>query len=319
MKIKDVLQRDPDTFPLVNQGQARIVDSHNAKALEELRGELSTFVCEGQYADGVQRIIRSYLDSLGKTNQKAAWVSGFFGSGQVNCSMLCPVAGHPFPDGDDWEPRPRHAGRVARTPARARHRRPARRRARCGGSLPAEPPTVRLTILESRPRRQSGWYPTRFLPVAPFAGATSTGGFRGRRRHSTGTEQCTSAARSRKRSAVILRIEDAEAQTRKAAADGARHHDRRVPSTVKGTRSTAVAHTLRPAHPRRGAVTGESDRSVLVTEVAEAVCKQLDSGVIIGAGQSATDVPCCRSDGPLQIRVPLSDAGQQVTRKVLLR
>ncbi len=77
MKIKDVLQRDPDTFPLVNQGQARIVDSHNAKALEELRGELSTFVCEGQYADGVQRIIRSYLDSLGKTNQKAAWVSGF--------------------------------------------------------------------------------------------------------------------------------------------------------------------------------------------------------------------------------------------------
>ena len=73
MKIKDILQRDPGTFPLVNQGQARLVDSHSEKALAELRGELSTFVCEGQYADGVQKIIRSYLDSIGKTNQKAAW------------------------------------------------------------------------------------------------------------------------------------------------------------------------------------------------------------------------------------------------------
>ena len=101
MKIKDVLQRDPDTFPLVNQGQARIVDSHNAMALEELRGELSTFVCEGQYADGVQRIIRSYLDSLGKTNQKAAWVSGFFGSGKSHLlKMLCHLwQDTVFPDG----------------------------------------------------------------------------------------------------------------------------------------------------------------------------------------------------------------------------
>ena len=48
MKIKDVLQRDPATHPLVNQGQARIADKTNEKVVEELRGELSTFVCEGQ-------------------------------------------------------------------------------------------------------------------------------------------------------------------------------------------------------------------------------------------------------------------------------
>jgi hypothetical protein len=73
----------------------------NEKALEELRGELSTFVCEGQYADGVQRIIRSYLDSLGKTNQKAAWVSGFFGSGKSHLlKMLCHLwQDTAFPDG----------------------------------------------------------------------------------------------------------------------------------------------------------------------------------------------------------------------------
>lgn len=101
MKIKDVLQRDPGAFPLVNEGQARIVDSHNDKALKELRGELSTFVCEGQYADALQKIIRSYLDGTGKTNQKAAWVSGFFGSGKSHLlKMLCHLwRDTEFPDG----------------------------------------------------------------------------------------------------------------------------------------------------------------------------------------------------------------------------
>ncbi|RUO91232.1 BREX system P-loop protein BrxC [Corallococcus sp. AB018] len=101
MKIKDVLQRDPSTHPLVNQGQARIADKSNEKVFEELRGELSTFVCEGQYADGIQRILSSFLANLAQTSQKAAWVSGFFGSGK---SHLLKMACHlwqdtKFPDG----------------------------------------------------------------------------------------------------------------------------------------------------------------------------------------------------------------------------
>jgi hypothetical protein len=101
MKIKDILQRDPSTHPLVNQGQARIADKSNEKVLEELRGELSTFVCEGQYADGIQRILASFLANLTQTSQKAAWVSGYFGSGK---SHLLKMAGHlwqdtKFPDG----------------------------------------------------------------------------------------------------------------------------------------------------------------------------------------------------------------------------
>ncbi|MCA3011281.1 MAG: BREX system P-loop protein BrxC [Myxococcaceae bacterium] len=101
MKIKDVLQRDPSTHPLVNQGQARISDKSNEKVFEELRGELSTFVCEGQYADGIQRILSSFLSNLTQTSQKAAWVSGFFGSGK---SHLLKMACHlwqdtKFPDG----------------------------------------------------------------------------------------------------------------------------------------------------------------------------------------------------------------------------
>jgi len=82
IKIKDVLQRDPSIHPLVNQGQARIADKPDEKVLKELRGELSTFVCEGQYADGIQRILSSFLSNLTQTSQRAAWVSGFFGSGK---------------------------------------------------------------------------------------------------------------------------------------------------------------------------------------------------------------------------------------------
>lgn len=90
MKIEDVLQRNPATHPLVNQGQARIADKPNDKVLAELRGELATFVCEGQYGDGIQRILTSYLANINQTSQKAAWVSGFFGSGKSHLlKMLC--------------------------------------------------------------------------------------------------------------------------------------------------------------------------------------------------------------------------------------
>jgi hypothetical protein len=101
MKIKDTLQRDPAAHPLVNQGQARISDSRNERTQSELRGELVTFVCEGQYAEGVQKIIRSFLDNLGKTSQRGAWVSGFFGSGKSHLlKMLCHLwQDTSFPDG----------------------------------------------------------------------------------------------------------------------------------------------------------------------------------------------------------------------------
>ena len=90
MKIKEILQRDPAAHPLVNQGQARISDNRNERTQSELRGELVTFVCEGQYADGIQKIIRSFLENLGKTSQRGAWVSGFFGSGKSHLlKMLC--------------------------------------------------------------------------------------------------------------------------------------------------------------------------------------------------------------------------------------
>ena len=81
--IRDILLRDPAKEGLVNNGQARITNElADEHVLAELRGELSTFVCEGEYAEGIIKILSSYLANRSQANQKAAWVSGFFGSGK---------------------------------------------------------------------------------------------------------------------------------------------------------------------------------------------------------------------------------------------
>jgi len=71
MLIKDVLLRDPSTSPLANNGQARIQnEAADEKMLAQLRGELSSFVCKGQYGDGMARILESFLGGLSQPNQK---------------------------------------------------------------------------------------------------------------------------------------------------------------------------------------------------------------------------------------------------------
>ena len=83
MLIKDILLRDPSQQALVNNGQARITnEAADENVSKELRGELSTFVCEGQYVEGIVKILSSFLASRSQTHQKSAWVSGFFGSGK---------------------------------------------------------------------------------------------------------------------------------------------------------------------------------------------------------------------------------------------
>ena len=69
--------------------------------LETLRYELTNFVCDGQYADGLSRILSTYLSHLDKSEQPGVWVSGFFGSGK---SHLVKMSQHlwidfEFPDG----------------------------------------------------------------------------------------------------------------------------------------------------------------------------------------------------------------------------
>lgn len=92
LKNRELFLRDPATAQLMNNGQARISDGHmTAQESATLREELANFVCEGQYAKGIQRVLESFLSHLGGTSQPAAWVSGFYGSGK---SHLLKMLGH---------------------------------------------------------------------------------------------------------------------------------------------------------------------------------------------------------------------------------
>ena len=82
MKIHETLARDPRSHALANAGQARITSDTDERAMDELRAELETFVCDGQYGDAIERILKSYLTNLDRPRQAAAWISGFYGSGK---------------------------------------------------------------------------------------------------------------------------------------------------------------------------------------------------------------------------------------------
>jgi hypothetical protein len=91
MLLKEALLRDPSKNPLVNNGEASIQnEAQDEKMLLQLRGELSSFVCKGQYGDGMARILESFLRGRSQPSQKGAWVSGFYGSGKSHLlKMLC--------------------------------------------------------------------------------------------------------------------------------------------------------------------------------------------------------------------------------------
>ena len=78
---RDLFLTDPKDLKLLNNGVAEVKDLGSEEDLRTLSFELKTFVCEGQYAKGLERILNSYLGNIG-SEQSAAWVSGFFGSGK---------------------------------------------------------------------------------------------------------------------------------------------------------------------------------------------------------------------------------------------
>jgi len=83
MTNRELYFRDPTTLELLNNGVSKVSEiGHDARQIQTLRFELETFVCDGEYARGLERILKAYLDGLSKPEQKAVWVSGFFGSGK---------------------------------------------------------------------------------------------------------------------------------------------------------------------------------------------------------------------------------------------
>ena len=67
MNNLELYEKDPRTNRLLNQGVAKVTSGQSASELETLRYELSNFVCDGQYADGLSRMLTTYLSNLDKT------------------------------------------------------------------------------------------------------------------------------------------------------------------------------------------------------------------------------------------------------------
>lgn len=91
MLNRDLFTLTPQSSNLLNDGVVNI----NAQEQKIVRYELETFVCEGEYERGLQRILDTYLKHLEKPQQPAVWVSGFFGSGK---SHLVKMLGYLWED-----------------------------------------------------------------------------------------------------------------------------------------------------------------------------------------------------------------------------
>lgn len=103
MRNREVFLKDPldPENRLVNQGVAEVTDPRTDQEIRTLRYELETFVCEGQYARGLERILSAYLTHLDREEQPAVWVSGFYGSGKSHLVKMLRFlwTDYEFPDG----------------------------------------------------------------------------------------------------------------------------------------------------------------------------------------------------------------------------
>jgi hypothetical protein len=96
-----VFIEDPTTQQIPNLGVAKVEEPTTPEEWEVLRYELSHFVCEGEYERGLERILPTFLNNIGKPQQPAAWVSGFYGSGKSHLVRVLQYlwTDFRFPDG----------------------------------------------------------------------------------------------------------------------------------------------------------------------------------------------------------------------------
>lgn len=342
MKNRDLFRRDLTSAHLMNNGQARIETQGTEQEIATLREELSNFVCEGQYADGTIRILESFLSHLSSTSQPAAWVSGFYGSGKSHLlKMLCHL----------WvNTEFRAQGDTARSLvpslpdeiAAALKELDTRGRQVGGlhaasGTLPADGTgSVRLAILGILLRSKG--LPEAYAQ-AKFCLYLRNNGFLDRvRKHVEGKGKDFARELNELYVSPVLR----EALI---AVDPHLGDPQVVRDTLKKEFSQpaeiSTAEFIRMARevltPPGGQlpltivvldevqlfIGDSSERATLVTEIAETLCKQMDSRVmLVGAGQSALGAET-KTFGRLRdrftISVELSDEDvETVTRRVLL-
>ncbi|HET7476200.1 MAG TPA: BREX system P-loop protein BrxC [Dermatophilaceae bacterium] len=91
----DLFIRHPLSFEIPNDGVTNVDRPEDSNQWDVLKYELESFVCEGEYEHGLQRILDSYTGHRNRTTQPAVWVSGFYGSGK---SHLVRVLQHLWAD-----------------------------------------------------------------------------------------------------------------------------------------------------------------------------------------------------------------------------
>jgi len=343
MKIHEILDRDPRSSPLANGGQARITTSQNEAALCELRAELETFVCDGQYGDAIERILAGYLRQLDRPRQDAAWVSGFFGSGK---SHLLKMLGHlwidtAFADGstarslvhelpDEVTAHLRELDmRVARTGKPAV--------AAAGSLLSGSSDHVRLTVL-AVVLRACG-LPEQY-PLAEFCFWLRERGLLDRVRgavESAGKDWHNELRRMNAGPLVAQTLLECDSSFAKDLTEARAVLRREFPPRTSDITTAEFLDAMRKALAPKGELPltivvldevqqfiGDStDRAVTITEIAEAVQTQLDSRVmLVASGQSAlSSMPqLLKLRDRFRVLVQLSDTDvEAVTRKVLLR
>lgn len=342
MKIHQLLDRDPRASALANGGQARITASTDDRANEELRAELETFVCDGQYGDALERILQSYLTQLDRPRQNAAWVSGFFGSGK---SHLLKMLGHlwvdtKFTDGSSARSLVRGlpdeilmALRELDTQA-TRSKKPA---IAAAGTLPSgSGDHVRLTVLSIVLRACK--LPDQY-PQAQFCFWLRENGYLDKVRgavEGAGKDWFRELNNLYVSGLIARAVLECDANFAHDEREARKVLRERFPSRATDISTPEFLEACREALGEGGELPltvlvldevqqyiGDStDRGVSITELAEAIQTQLDSRVmLVASGQSAlSGTPLLQKlKDRFRITVQLSDTDvEAVTRKVLL-
>jgi hypothetical protein len=82
MLNREVFAVDPTDRTLPNDGVTTLDPPSTPAEWAVLKYELEQFVAEGEYREGLRRVLNSYLGNVDRQTQPACWVSGFYGSGK---------------------------------------------------------------------------------------------------------------------------------------------------------------------------------------------------------------------------------------------
>lgn len=85
---RDIYTKNPARNVIANNGVANVTDDQSDASLKTLRYEVETFVCDGQYEKGLERILATYLKNFTAPEQPGVWISGFFGSGKSHLAKM---------------------------------------------------------------------------------------------------------------------------------------------------------------------------------------------------------------------------------------